>query len=138
MNTKVCNKCKKEKYITLFNFRKKKENKRRGTCKDCRNAQQKNWRDLNKKAIKNYNLKLKFGINIDEYNELYNSQCSCCAICKSTKPLYKYFNVDHCHITAEVRGLLCHRCNKALGLFKENINNLRHAIDYLVKDYAKN
>ena len=39
--------------------------------------------------------------------------------------------VDHCHTTGAVRGLLCDNCNKALGLFKDNVDVLNKAIDYL-------
>lgn len=39
--------------------------------------------------------------------------------------------VDHCHDTGIVRGLLCHNCNRALGLFKDKIEVLKNAIKYL-------
>ena len=40
-------------------------------------------------------------------------------------------NVDHCHETGKIRGLLCHNCNRALGLFKDNVEFLERAILYL-------
>jgi hypothetical protein len=42
--------------------------------------------------------------------------------------------VDHCHDTGKVRRLLCHNCNRALGLFKDNSDILRKAADY-VEEY---
>jgi hypothetical protein len=39
--------------------------------------------------------------------------------------------VDHCHETGKVRKLLCHNCNRALGLFKDKPDLLRKAADYL-------
>lgn len=45
--------------------------------------------------------------------------------------VYTKLNVDHDHKTRNVRGLLCHNCNRALGLLKDNINSLKSAISYL-------
>jgi len=39
--------------------------------------------------------------------------------------------VDHCHEGGQVRGLLCHNCNRALGLLKDDVDTLQKAIDYL-------
>lgn len=41
--------------------------------------------------------------------------------------------VDHCHETGEVRGLLCSKCNTAIGMFQEDINVMYRAIEYLSK-----
>ena len=51
-----------------------------------------------------------------------------CAICfGKTKKLH----IDHCHKTKKVRGILCARCNLALGLFGDQIKYLENAISYL-------
>lgn len=47
------------------------------------------------------------------------------------KSLLSFLEVDHCHQTNQVRGLLCGPCNRALGLLKDNIGNLERAIAYL-------
>ena len=49
-------------------------------------------------------------------------------------------SVDHNHETGKVRGLLCSRCNSAIGLMKENLKCLRNAINYLThhKNMEKN
>lgn len=39
--------------------------------------------------------------------------------------------VDHCHATGHVRGLLCHNCNRALGLLKDSEQALQRALKYL-------
>jgi hypothetical protein len=57
-------------------------------------------------------------------------QNNTCAICGNINT-YKSMNVDHNHTTGEIRGLLCHTCNKALGLFKEDLNILTSACNYL-------
>lgn len=43
--------------------------------------------------------------------------------------------VDHCHSTGKVRKLLCHNCNRALGLMKDNPVLLRFAADYVERDW---
>jgi len=58
-----------------------------------------------------------------------------CAICStSDADLDKLLSVDHCHTTGKVRGLLCNNCNLALGNFKDKIENLKSAINYLKQE----
>lgn len=52
-----------------------------------------------------------------------------CDVCKSSDSLY----VDHCHVSSKLRGVLCFKCNTALGLFGDNITTLKQAINYLEK-----
>lgn len=59
-----------------------------------------------------------------------------CAICKEVgfdmnTHVRSSLNVDHCHKTGTVRGLLCHNCNRALGLFKDDSTRIKTAIEYL-------
>jgi hypothetical protein len=44
--------------------------------------------------------------------------------------------VDHDHETKDVRGILCRRCNLALGQFRDNVELLENAVKYL-KKYGK-
>lgn len=79
---------------------------------------------------KSYNLSYKEVIN------LRNEQDNLCAICKTpgfmmNDRVKSALNVDHDHKTGEVRGMLCHNCNRALGLFQDDISLLKAAINYL-------
>lgn len=68
------------------------------------------------------------------------NQRGLCAICGNSPDLNKQHTglvIDHCHTSGSVRALLCHKCNQALGLFKDNINSLKNAIEYL-KKYKEN
>lgn len=77
-----------------------------------------------------------YGIGLLKVEELLIKQNSVCAICeevgfKMHEGVNSPLNVDHCHKTGEVRGLLCHNCNRALGLLKDDISRLERSIDYL-------
>jgi len=80
-----------------------------------------------------YNLKDKYGINIEEYNSLLKSQDNRCKICNIHIDDYKKsnFSVDHCHKTLKVRGLLCNKCNVGLGMFNDDLDILVSAVEYL-------
>ena len=71
-----------------------------------------------------------YGLTIDQFNELYETQGSCCAICQS-KLEDNEKCVDHCHTTGDVRGVVCDSCNKLLGFARDDITILQSAIKYL-------
>jgi hypothetical protein len=77
-------------------------------------------------------LMYKYGITLEEYNRLKEQQGNLCAICGiDGSTIDREFDVDHSHKTGEVRGLLCSKCNKGLGLFNDDINLLEKSINYL-------
>ena len=77
-----------------------------------------------------------YGINSDEYYRMLDEQEGKCAICKSDHPNSsrvgsgKLF-IDHCHDTGKVRGLLCSKCNHAIGLLNDDVDILLSAIEYI-------
>lgn len=78
-----------------------------------------------------------YKISRSDYLELLKKQGSCCKVCGEEGFLMnpethkRKLVVDHCHTSGKVRGLLCHNCNRALGLFKDKIEVLKSAIKYL-------
>jgi len=76
-----------------------------------------------------YWLKSKYGLTIEQYDIILESQNGVCKICGGANP--KRFAVDHDHKTGKIRGLLCSMCNGGLGLFRDNIDFLKKAIEYL-------
>lgn len=71
-----------------------------------------------------------YGLTEDEYQAILDAQRGCCAICGGAR---KYnLQVDHCHRTEAVRGLLCKACNKGiLRSARDNPETLRSAANYL-------
>jgi len=95
-----------------------------------------NWYKNNHEKIHDYRLKKIYNINIEQYNLLLKKQHYCCAICKKSIQQIKHkkvkkLGVDHNHLTGQVRGLLCHKCNSGLGSFEENLTILKNAMKYL-------
>lgn len=74
----------------------------------------------------------RYGITIQQRNEMFNKQDGLCAICgKPPKTILTQFHIDHDHMTGRIRGLLCVKCNMGLGLFKDNLRLLEKAKEYL-------
>lgn len=77
-----------------------------------------------------------YGVGVLWVKEQLEKQGWKCAICQSfgfkmREDHVSGLNLDHCHSTGKVRGLLCHNCNRALGLFQDNPEVVRRAADYL-------
>ena len=71
-----------------------------------------------------------YGVSPSKLAQLLAIQNGRCAICKT--PIQgKEINVDHCHKSKRIRGLLCRTCNTGLGCFKDDLQNLVNAIVYL-------
>jgi hypothetical protein len=73
-----------------------------------------------------------YNITLEEYNTLFVKQNGCCAICGiHQSDLETPMCVDHNHVTKEIRGLLCRKCNSGIAFLKENTLILHKAIEYL-------
>jgi hypothetical protein len=88
-------------------------------CKECSNA----------KSSRTPWLKYNYGLTEEEFEALSQKQSRQCAICRQVPN--ERLAVDHDHLTDEVRGLLCRKCNCGLGFFSDSRSLLRAAIDYL-------
>lgn len=74
-----------------------------------------------------------YGISIDDYNEIFIKQDGCCRICKRHQSeLKRKLSVDHNHETSEIRGLLCNKCNQAIGLLNDDPELLDSAKEYVL------
>ncbi len=80
--------------------------------------------------VRKRNLK-KFRLTIEDYENLLQSQNGVCAICKQACATGRRLAVDHCHQTGNVRGLLCGKCNRGLGYFKDDASLIYQAYNYL-------
>ncbi len=77
--------------------------------------------------------KKKYGLTPAEYDRLFSDQSGKCAICDETPMTKKGPVVDHGHETGKVRGILCQRCNTAIGMLRDDPMLLRKAATYLTQ-----
>lgn len=71
----------------------------------------------------------RFGLTKTEFENLLKSQAGRCAICGDVPE--KALHLDHNHQTNKIRGLLCSKCNTALGLLNDNPDTVEAAAVYL-------
>lgn len=76
-------------------------------------------------------IKKSYGITESEYQELFATRVAVCAICGGVNRDGRSLFVDHDHDSGAVRGLLCNLCNRGLGNFRDSIDLLETAIQYL-------
>lgn len=96
----------------------------------------------NENKLKRNQLKTRYSLTLERFNEMISEQNNQCAICskdfsETNKPC-----VDHDHSCCNgkkrscgkcVRGLLCNSCNKAVGLLKDSVETFKKATEYLKK-----
>jgi hypothetical protein len=96
-------------------------------CKRVDYDKKRYWK--NPQAEREHHTIRKYKVSQDDYNSMFSSQRGLCAICERKQE--KVLDIDHCHETGAVRGLLCSNCNRMLGYAKDNRLTLQAAINYL-------
>lgn len=87
------------------------------------------WKQANRDKTRTAYLCRTYGLTRDELDRLRaesGGNCQLCGDCPS-----EGLQVDHCHRTGAVRGLLCRRCNTMLGWANDDIARLTNAIAYV-------
>ena len=109
-------------------------NRRRGQPK------RKEWKKANPDKVRAGYRRQRYGITPERFEELVRLQNNLCAICHKSETVVDYrtgelraLSVDHNHETDQPRELLCRRCNSGIGMFDEEVELLRSAIQYLEK-----
>ena len=125
---KICRKCGVSKPTTEFYKHKNTHDLLRAECKPCWDAAALAYYWANKPALvekrKDYYFRRKYGLSLEEVKALKTSLCQICRAETGT-------HIDHDHKSGKVRGVLCPRCNHGLGSFKDNVEYLTNAIQYL-------
>lgn len=92
---------------------------------------QRRYRAENKMAIREGHLRRKFAMTIEDYEAMLVAQGGACAICLEPPNAGESLHVDHHEGRGGVRGILCVRCNNALGQLREDLESAQRAVEYL-------
>lgn len=126
-----CVKCQETK--TIEEFYTSKNNKVSGRQSYC--IQCCSWRKTEPTDNRRYHLKNMFGITPEDYDRMFKEQDGRCAVCGTQRNMSddRRFSVDHNHTTGHVRGLLCNKCNVALGSADDSPDRLIELACYLIR-----
>lgn len=146
---KKCNRCNVFRHMDMFYPYLNKENR----CKICVSELRKEdykkkqarvvarvskYRKENPEKIRDTKLKQAYGVGIDYYDAKLKEQNGVCGACKkNARNMWRgklvRMALDHDHKTGKPRGILCIKCNRALGLLEENPTTINNLIDYIKK-----
>ena len=125
-------------YVDNYNKTYRKQNKTK------MNLQSQAWNLAHKDRRRELFWLLHYKLDLQKFNIICDLQNSRCAICKEPIPeeLTRYWHIDHDHKCCPdsftcgqcTRGILCHHCNRGLGGFKDNLDILKSAVEYLEKE----
>jgi hypothetical protein len=154
MTTRICKRCGVKRPIIDFHIVKECLDGRRPVCKFCIRKQQKKRYDgnaefararqrkynaHNPQVMRKINLKKKYGITLEQYNTMFIFQGGVCLVCGQSEIVtrlgkIKNLAIDHNHVTGKIRGLLCQKCNQALGLLNDNPVIIKSLLKYITKN----
>jgi len=156
VSSKACSVCKQVKPVSEYYKDLTKAMGVSSSCKECINTKQAVFRSKNRELLRerarqyrennperasrlgkkrsyDYVLKKKYSMTRQQYEQMMTSQDGKCLICREKAKLV----VDHDHATREVRGLLCRKCNTALGLLRDSPLLANQAMVYLLEKNAR-
>lgn len=128
---KVCCVCQEDKELSEFSHIRGKPYSR---CKGCDRERKRKERKLrdHSQTDRKYWLKKAYGMTPEQYIELFDKAHGRCQICGIHQAELDYhLVVDHCHKTGAIRGVLCKRCNSAIGLLDDDLARFDKCKEYL-------
>lgn len=90
---------------------------------------QQGWSSSRAERVRGYQIKSKYGVTPEHFREMLIGQAGRCLICHRVPE--RTLVIDHDHATGRIRGLLCNRCNRMLGIAEDSPKRLAAAIRYL-------
>lgn len=136
---KFCPSCKEYKELSQFHNENRRAFGVTSRCKICHGAA--TSKNYTLESARGYHLQRTYGLSLEEYEQMYRDQngvCACCGQSETVRPgrtrrnqAKPVLQVDHCHTTGAVRGLLCTGCNTALGSLGEDPERVKSLLKYI-------
>jgi hypothetical protein len=136
---KACTKCGDIKPIEQFCIDRSVRSGRHPVCKACEVKRVRAWREAHPDYVSRHvrdlraNGLARYGLTVEAYDQLLQAQRGLCAICGKACTTGQALSVDHEHATGRIRGLLCKKCNMAIGLLNDSPERLEAAKVYLLR-----
>jgi hypothetical protein len=131
---KWCTKCKSWLPFRVFPTARNKKDGLHYCCKECKNTKARETTTT--KQIRAQNMRRLHDVSLKEYDRMFVEQGGVCYVCKqpetakSRTGIVRPLAIDHDHETGEIRSLLCHVCNVALGFIEKDPERTRMLIEY--------
>lgn len=121
-----CNQCGLEKQLTEFYKDKASLGGIRKNCKSCKNKKTLFWREANREHYNEIARKhnranyeqdrlRRYKLTVEKHTQMLIKQNYVCALCGKPPTDKRALATDHDHVTGEVRGLLCYKCNRDMA-----------------------
>lgn len=146
MRTKKCPRCAEQKPVGAFAVDRGRKTGLQSYCRPCQagtaraireadiekyRAKSRAWYHAHPKSWWGIRLTQRYGLSLDDYDRMLISQSGRCLVCGNDFKHSRDSNVDHCHKTGRVRGILCTACNSGIGYFRDDPTIMESAITYL-------
>lgn len=150
---KQCSECGEEKLLSEFSKNVRSPDGHQTKCKLCRSLQDREYRKNNSEYCKSYpkkwretnpekaqeqsrrgHLWRKYKLTLENYSQMLEDSGGLCAICGLDMfSVGQGPNIDRCYTTGKVRGLLCNKCNVAIGFLNDDPDRIDKAAAYVRK-----
>jgi hypothetical protein len=135
--TKVCKRCEDIKHVDCFD---KSCNRTvdglRTICKQCYREKRKTSKREVSESERKCNLMKRYGLSIDDYDNMMKEQEGKCGCCKEefNREEYRGIHIHHDHESGQVIGIWCKNCNMAEGFIK-TLDRAKSLYDYFTWKY---
>ena len=130
LSTKRCSKCR-----TVggeFHKNKRQPDGFQNQCKACTAEAGRQDYEKHKRKRTSAGLERKYGISLDDYEQMSEDQDHACALCQEPEMVEgRRMAIDHDHETGRIRGLLCFKCNTSLGRVCDTQAALERLVAYV-------